>query len=91
MDCIRCSEPNCYCTHEVNRHTNLPLGIPSSPLCKGLRMHIHELMRLSGKPKDELYKLVMQITGKDEDNAHMAKMGIQDCVKVIQEFNKLFV
>ena len=53
-------------------------------------MYIHELMRNSKKTKSELYAQIMQITGKDEDHAHMAKMGITDCVKVIQEFKKNF-
>lgn len=82
-----CTDELCDCTHEVNQKTLLPLGIPASNYCKSLRLYIHDLMRLRPDlTKSQCYERISQITGRTPEDTHMAKMGIQDCIKVIKNF-----
>lgn len=83
---MMCSNPTCLCTHEASQSTLEPYGIPASTYCKNLRLQIHEMMDKSGLSKEDCYKKIMNITGKTEDEAHMAKFGISDCIKVLKEF-----
>lgn len=81
-----CDNPDCTCTHEVNPYTRQPLGIPASTFCKSLRLEVHELMNSSGLSKSKAYKRIQEITNKTEEEAHMAKFGIDDCVRVLENF-----
>lgn len=81
-----CTNPECTCTHETNTKTRLPLGIPASNFCKSLRLQVHELINRSKLTRNECYKKIQNITGKSEEDAHMAKFSIQDCLKVLNEF-----
>jgi hypothetical protein len=83
---LMCTNIECTCTHETNSKTRLPLGIPASSFCKSLRLQVHELMNRSKLSKSECYKKIQNITNKTEDEAHMAKFCIQDCLKVLNQF-----
>lgn len=82
---------SCLCTHEINKITNEPLGIPCSHYCKSLRLYIHHLMdRLSFEnkiTKSEFYKSIELILNCDEEEAHMAKLGIEECYKIIKHYS----
>jgi hypothetical protein len=85
-----CASPKCLCTHEINQLTALPLGITASIFCKSLRMYIHELINLKIKAKlstrDESYKTIANIINKTENDTHMAKLGITDCINIILNY-----
>jgi hypothetical protein len=81
-----CSDIECFCTHEVNQKTKLPLGYPANEYCKSLRLIVHSIMKDSGLSKEECYQRIQTITGKSKDDAHMAKFRIEDCIKCIVEF-----
>ncbi len=83
-----CTNPSCTCTHEVNTHTKKPLGIPASPLCKNLRLEIHEIINNSGLPKDKCYDIIQKITGRTKETTHMALFGIDDCLKTLELLQK---
>ena len=83
-----CTDKECLCTHEVNQTTLKPLGIPACVFCKNLRLAIHDMMDLSELTKSECYDKISEIIGKPKEHAHMAKLGISDCMKVLVNFNK---
>lgn len=43
-------------------------------------------MSTCGLSRDECYEHIAAITSRSKDNAHMAQMGISDCVKIIRAF-----
>lgn len=90
-----CTDPLCTCTHEVNTHTQKPLGLPASDLCKSLRLEIHEIMNSSGLSKDVCYDIIQKLIGRSKDETHMAKFNIDDCLKVLislqSEINEVYI
>jgi hypothetical protein len=43
-------------------------------------------MTASRLSKDECYESIGVITGRSRERAHMAQMGISDCIKIIRAF-----
>lgn len=82
----QCSDPECMCTHEVDQHTQKPLGKPACIFTKNLRLNVHELIDNSELTKSECYDIISNITNKQKSDAHMARFGISDCIKVLLNF-----
>ena len=68
-------------THEVNQNTGEALGIPASYYCKSIRLRIHQFM--NDHRDIDFYEYIQKITGKSAEDAHMAKLGITDCLKIL--------
>lgn len=85
-----CSNHDCECTHEVNQLTGQALGIPASIQCKNLRLAIHDLItnriQSNSWTRQQCYQQIAEITNKSIEQAHMAQMGITDCIQVINAF-----
>ncbi|KAG2373474.1 hypothetical protein C9374_012081 [Naegleria lovaniensis] len=67
-----------------------PLGIPSSELCKTMRLQIHEIMSILMKKnnwkKSYCYALMASWLNVDKSQAHVALFSIETCLFIIQKF-----